>query len=216
MASDRQQQNNTVFVYVATFDDSVEVGEVQPAIRNEEIQRCSDLLTKQQRYCVWQLLDFALREQFGKGVSDFEFTVTNGKWYCDGGVYFSLTHSGHVVAVAVNNDDVGVDLEAVSSFAGHANDGKFIARVLTDAEAIEFAKLSPERQIKALAELWTRKESLFKLNGGANFVPKLIDTAVSHSQCHALEIDSTLYSLAVATEMARNVEFKAMEIANLK
>ena len=215
MVNDRNQLNSTVYVYVATFDDSVEVRDVQPAIRNEAVQQCGDLLTKQQRYCVWLLLDYALHERFGKSVGEGNFTVEpTGKWKCDNGVCFSLTHSGHVVAVAVNNDEVGVDLEAVSSFASHANDGKFFERVLTDTETIEFAKLSPEQQAKALAELWTRKESLFKLNGGANFVPKLIDTAVANSQCQMLEIDGALYALAVATERACNVELKVIKTSD--
>lgn len=199
MSTVNSQLNSGVSVYVAKFDESVEVREVQPALRNEAIQRCKDKLTRQQRYCVWRLLDYALKRQFGKGVEDFNFTVEdNGKWRCDSDVYFSLSHCDNVVAVAVSRKEIGVDIEAVESFTHHATDCKFIERVLTDDEMGSFESISPEQQPQALAEMWTQKESLFKLAGGMVFVPKTIDTLARQVNCQVLQIDGKDYALAVA------------------
>lgn len=200
MSTVNSQLNSGVSVYVAKFDESVKVHEVQPALRNEAIQRCKDKLTKQQRYCVWRLLDYALKLQFGKGVEDFNFTVQdNGKWRCDSDVYFSLSHCYNLVVVAVGRTEIGVDIEAVESFARYATNCKFIERVLTDDEMGSFESVSPEQQPQALAEMWTQKESLFKLAGGMVFVPKTIDTLAQQVNCQVLQIDDKVYALTVAT-----------------
>lgn len=212
MSTVNSQLNSGVSVYVAKFDESVEVREVQPALRNEAIQRCKDKLTRQQRYCVWRLLDYALEFQFGKGVEDFNFTVEdNGKWRCDSDVYFSLSHCDNVVAVAVDCEKIGVDIEAVESFTRHATDCKFIERVLTDDEMDSFECISPEQQPQALAEMWTQKESLFKLAGGMVFVPKTIDTLAQQVNCQVLHIDGNAYAVAVATVSCDAVQTHIVE-----
>lgn len=212
-----RQNNRTVFVYVAAFDKSVVVREVEPALRNESIQQCKDPLTKQQRYCVWRLLDYALKQRYGKGVKDYNFTVTNGKWACDE-VYFSLTHCDNVVAVAVGSDNVGIDVEAVEHFSRHVDDSKFVERVLTADEMGKYINLPPEQKAQALAILWTRKESLFKLDGSGAFSPNSIETNLGNEQslssltrpaplaqrslmscCGTVLIGEKEYALAVAT-----------------
>lgn len=214
-----QQNNDTVVVFIAKFDKAVEVREVKPALRNEVIQRCTDTLAKQQRYCVWLLLDYALRQRFGKGVADLNFSVdANGKWHCDG-VYFSLTHCDRIVAVAVCHEQVGIDIEAVASFNRYAADGKFVERVLTNGERAEFESISAKQRPQALATFWTRKESLFKLEGGGTFVPKLIDTICkqqSNMHCQFLHIDGVEYSLAVAMAGNGAVDVKVVEDESIK
>lgn len=191
--------DDSVFVYIVKFDKSVEVREVQPAIRNEAIQRCGDTLTKQQRYCAWRLLDYALVQRFGKGVADYDFTVgANGQWRCNG-AHFSLTHCNNIVCVAVCNQPVGVDVEAVANFAKYVDDCKFAERTLTHDEIACIQTVAPEVRAQALAETWTQKESLFKLAGGRTFVPSSIDTTRCKSHSQLFRFDGTDYALAVAT-----------------
>ena len=207
------KNQDTAFVYVAKFDDAVEVRSVQPAIRNEAIERCSDKLTKLQRYCVWRLLDYALTRHFGKGVADFHFEVdSNGKW-SSSEVCFSLTHCNHAVAVAVCSEPVGVDIEAVSSFVNKACDDKFVLRVLAASEIAQLNVTPQAQSARLLTEIWTQKESLFKLSGGKTFVPGCIDTAASTTHCQFLQLDGADYALSVATPSNIAVQVQVVDVS---
>lgn len=168
-----------VRVYVAQFDGEVEVRPVTPSFRNAQIQSCSDRLTKLQRYCVWRLLDYALRDTYGDGVESFNLAQDeNGKWRCDKGVYISLSHSGHVVAVAVSKHNVGVDIELAERFAErqHATRKNLAERILCEREIAKYNEENPLLQDQLLLSFWVKKESLFKLDGGRVFVPSSFDT----------------------------------------
>ena len=212
MSANNSKLNNTVMVYVSSFDSNTVVGEVEPAIRNDIIRKCSDTLIKQQRYCVWQLLDYALRSCYGKGVKDLNFYIDDsGKWNCSNGVYFSLAHCNNVVAVAMCNHCVGVDVESVENFVGHVNDEKFTGRVLTEGEQKLLQNVPIERRAETLAEMWTKKESIFKLQGGKAFVPKSIDTANVATHSQLLTINGEQYALSVVTHVDCDVSISAVD-----
>ena len=183
-------------VFVAGFDGNAEVKPVMPAARQRYIDSCNDGQAKRQRYCVWVLLDYALKQTVGKGVDELSFTVdSNGKWHCDGGIDFSLSHCGKVVAVAVSARPVGVDVEAVNEPRFNL---RLANRILTEREQALFDKLPQERQPQALLEFWTKKESLFKRDGGKTFVPSAIDTTVCDAHCLTVAIENKQYVIAVA------------------
>ncbi|MCH5151665.1 MAG: 4'-phosphopantetheinyl transferase superfamily protein [Clostridiales bacterium] len=191
---------STVYVYVANFDKNVQVKPVQPSIRNQAIQRCTDILTRQQKYCVWQLLDYALKQHYGNGVDGFNFNVSgNGKWSCNANANFSLSHSNNVVVVAIFAHKVGVDVEAVSSFSDRSSDEAFVNRVLNNIERQQLMICEPSRRSQTLALLWTHKESVFKMEDGPYFAPKSIDTTKRPANTRLLEIDGNRYALSVAT-----------------
>ena len=183
-------------VFVAGFDGGVDVKPVAPAARQRYIESCNDGQAKRQRYCVWVLLDYALKQTVGKGVDELSFTVdTNGKWHCDGGVDFSLSHCGNVVAVAVSAQPVGVDVEAVKE---HRFNLRLANHILTGREQALFDKLPQERQPQALLEFWAKKESLFKRDGGKTFVPSAIDTTTNNSSCLSIVMNDEQYTIAVS------------------
>ena len=203
MSTNNSKLNTAVMVYVSTFDSDQACGEVKPASRNEAIQRSTDRLAKQQRYCVWKLLDYALHDCYGKGVGEMDLYLDdNGRWNCRNGVDFSLAHSNNVVAVAIFNHAVGLDLEAVSRFARHVDNDVFVQRVLTDGEQRLLRNVSREHKTELLAKLWTQKESIFKLESRSAFVPNRIDTTTQSATCQLLTINGELYALSVATHPA--------------
>lgn len=203
MQANNAKLNNCARVYVATFDSEVVVGEVEPDIRNQWIQRSTDWTTKRQRYCVWRLLDYALRDCYGKGVDSFTFTVECGKWKCDG-VRFSLSHCNNLVAVAVSDSEVGLDVEAVASFAERAHKDGFLARILTDNEQRLVKSTPVDHREQVLAQIWTKKESYYKLRGGISFAPKRIDTAQFAPYCEIVTVNGEEYALAVATNVTQD------------
>ena len=213
ISKDLHLNASTVYVYLANFDKNLQVKPVQPAIRNQAIQRCTDILTRQQKYCVWQLLDYALRQHCGKGVDGYSFNVSsNGKWSCNANAQFSLSHSNNVVAVAISAQKVGVDIEAVSSFGERANDEAFINRVLTSDERQRLMLCEKSRRSQKLALLWTHKESVFKMSDNPYFAPKSIDTAKRPADSRLLEIDGVQYALSVATQGKVLIEITQSEV----
>ena len=213
MQTNISKLNNTVIVYIASFDSGVAVGAVEPSIRNEMIQRCTDTLTQQQRYCVWKLLDYALLECYGKGVKDFNFYIDdNGKWNCRNGVHFSLTHCNNVVAVALCNHFVGVDVESVANFERHVASTEFAERILTDNEKELLQNTSAVHKTEMLAQLWTKKESFFKLSSRKEFAPKSIDTTKLAIHSQSLTINGEQYALAVARYIPSKIELRFKQI----
>lgn len=213
MPKNNPKLNTTIMVYVSTFDSDVVVGDVEPAIRNELIQRCTDTLTKQQRYCVWQLLDYALRDCYNGGVKDFNIYVdNNGRWNTHNTVEFSLAHSNNVVAVALCNHFVGVDIEAVERFTHLVNNDSFVKRVLTDNEQLVLSNTPADKRAEMLATMWTKKESFFKLRSRSAFVPTSFDTTVKPAHSQLVTIDGIQYALSVARYIPSKIEVKQVEI----
>lgn len=181
-------------VYVAEFDENVEVAPVQPPLRNEAIEACSDPLAKRQRYCVWLLLDYALKQSAGKGVDELRFALDGGKWSCDGGVEFSLSHCGNVVAVAVAERPVGVDVERLD--AERFNE-RLAKRILNERELTVYNSTAQEQRPQMLAAAWTQKEALFKRDGGKTFVAKEVDVASANGSSTIVTFGSGRYVLSV-------------------
>lgn len=208
----QQHTTDGVFVYVAEFDDGVEVKDVLPSVRNEAIAEARDPKLKRQRYCVWRLLDYALRDVVGKGVADLTFAKNEfGKWSCEV-AHISLSHSAHAVSVAVSvTEGVGVDLE----FVDNANfNSRLAERILTQKELFVYNNVTREEQVRLLAEFWTKKEAIFKRVGGAVFSPSAIDTQNDSIFSQFLHLSDGTCCLAVST--ANNLPVVFRPIVNLE
>ena len=79
----------------------------------------------------------------------------NGKPYFEGAPFFNISHSGNIVAVAISDKEVGVDVQKETVVSKKVMD-KFFSE-----EEREYIK---KGEITA-ASLWSVKESIFKYNG---------------------------------------------------
>ena len=107
------------------------------------------------------LLRAVLCDRLNVQNSELEFFVTeNGKPYLkDHKVYFSISHTASLVAVALSNSEVGVDIEAVRPLK-HNGYTKF----LTADEQIYIGADSTWSE-QRFFEVWTKKEAYFKRFG---------------------------------------------------
>ena len=81
-----------------------------PLVRKQYVTSISDEKRRKQSVFIWLLLEYVLKESCGK--SDYTFFVENGEWLAkDCEFHFSLSHSDNIVAVAISNGCVGVDVE---------------------------------------------------------------------------------------------------------
>ena len=122
-------------------------------------QRLSKKKNKQlfrQSHLAYCLLLKVLREEFSISNSEILFTDT-GKPYLENGPYFSISHSGDYIAVAVSSREIGVDIEEISDFKESVADKYFSE---TEREYI----FKGNKNINFF-KLWTAKEAIIKKQG---------------------------------------------------
>ena len=154
-------------LYIAFIPDKP-VEKVYPPERQEYIQSTSNEVLRNQRYFVWKLLEYALKNSFGFDFKEMKFNLNKqGRWECDK-CYFSLSHSNNVVAVAVSDSLVGVDIES----SNRSVSDTLYKKILTDKEISEYINMEKSEQKNYLIKKWTAKESLFKIGESKVFHPK--------------------------------------------
>lgn len=193
---------NDVFVYVAKFPFQTDDDSIFPPERRREIESCANETVRAQKFFVWKLLEYALEKSFGLNMKTLSFFTERGRWSCSA-CDFSLTHCDRLCAVALSENRVGVDLQAVES-------ERFIKlgdKILTARESETLKSLPDHIRGREISLLWTKKEALFKREGGAVFVPKNIETDGGHFAVKTVCEGGMEYFLTVATAPAQGVTF---------
>ncbi len=172
---------------------------VYPPRRDAEIRNCGHDGLRAAKHAAWQLLAFAGRKSLGLDTDRLTFRKTrSGRWTCDE-MFFSLSHTDSVAAVAVSNAPVGVDLEETDRlsrrFTGDSVQ-ELYDRFLTDGE-----KQLYQPTDEGFLTCWTRKEALYKRTGKGAFHPQRVDTAGAEARTFRIKGDRALI-LSVSGEHA--------------
>lgn len=81
-----------------------------------------------------------------------------GKPFLAGGPYFSISHCRHAIAVAIDSQPIGIDVESVRPLRQ-----ELVVKTMNSSEqALIAASEHPNRTFTAL---WTQKEALLKMRG---------------------------------------------------
>lgn len=155
--------------------------------RREEIENIGDLKEKCRKYYSWKLLQFALAKRGMDIKKQNFFRNKNGKWFAND-VCFSISHTQNIVAVAVADCEVGIDIE---------KSDRTVDKALFDKIACEEEKeafFSPA--IKDILTLWTKKEAIFKRNGEEIFIAKDINTLAENVQTIVTEDKELIISVS--------------------
>ena len=102
-----------------------------------------------------------ISEEYNIPKSEIIFSVSDrGKPYCKSHphIYFSLSHSGNFVALAISDKEVGIDIEKFRPAKEN-----LINRICSQNE-IDAISLSKKTHIK-FTEIWTKKEAYLKALG---------------------------------------------------
>ncbi len=192
-------------VYVAEIPQNISLTRLYPKKRNAEVEACKNERVRLEKYCVWKLLELAVDRSFGLKLEDLDFKKDkNGKWSADK-LFFSLSHSNGVVAVAVSRKPVGVDVEALVSIRGD----KLQNRVFSPSELEEYNSLAEEHKKLFMLEMWTKKESEFKRSGGGSFSPALTHTTATKTV--QFEHMGNIYMLSVANDDLERLKFHGID-----
>ena len=135
-----------------------------------------DFKRKKQSVLVWKLLSFCLEKYFS--IEKPTYSLSNdGVWSLeDKSFLFSLSHSENFVAVAISDNNIGVDVE------------KYDDKILKLRNKFDYQG-DDKLVISLLTTEWTKRESLFKAKFGNNFFNKDL-----------CDEDGNIYCLTVCTD----------------
>ena len=195
-------------VYYARIPHEGAVEAVYPDEREQEIATCRNERVKREKYYVWRLLEYALEQSLGVSLREAAPRKNDNKKWVSDACFFSLSHSGDVVAVAVSLAPIGVDVEGTEReryemIADH---------IFSDAERAHYETLEESAKMRFVMAAWTQKESLFKRADERVFAPKSYDVLKADVQTHEICVDGRSYFLSVASEKVQSLRIKNVTI----
>ena len=190
-----------VDIFTAEMPEDCKICELSPRERNAEIIAANNPRIKREKYCSWRLLRYALERSLGIKMENETFTKKqNGKWVSEG-CYFSISHSGSLVAVAVSRAPVGIDVESHNAPIKE----RFADKILTGREHREYLSLPDSERRGYLISKWTEKEAEFKRTEEGCFTPGKIEIDKAELYSKTVEQGGERYTLSVATKTPERV-----------
>lgn len=142
--------------------------------RDAEIRQAKSKKVRSQKYLSWMLLAFAYSYRYGRDLDFSKFKKDQyGKWTCES-FYFSISHSGNLVAAAISDSPTGLDIEQCRKLRHPEG---IITKVLTQEEQALYPLNTALQKEQSLFKAWTLKESIFKALGSGFFEPGTVNTA---------------------------------------
>ena len=111
----------------------------------------------------------------------------HGKPFIEGGLHFSISHCKEGIAVAVDDEPVGIDIEAIR----HA-DEDLIKRTMNEQER-------QNMDDRAFTRLWTQKEAIVKAQGtGITSFEQLQSVGAQNAEYRIQTIENEKYIYSIA------------------
>ncbi len=192
-----------ILLLLSRIPNDIVIDEIYPPSRYEEIMRCNNPHVRAEKYFVWKLLEQGVRDKFGIALEELDIVKNkNGKWETEK-LYFSISHSKKMAAVAISDEAVGVDIEAISRYTRRIE-----THMLTEKEMSEAMALDDENRKRYVIEKWTQKESIFKTLDKPAFVPVSIETDNFPVKTEIICVDGEEYALSVCGNSLDDIEIK--------
>ena len=114
-------------------------------------------------------------------IGEMEFLYNeHGKPYLAGGPYFSISHCKEGIAVALDDEPIGIDIESIR----HA-DEELIRRTMNADEQRLIANANANAD-RAFTRLWTQKEAVVKMLGTGIESFEQLQNILSESRDHEI------------------------------
>lgn len=111
-------------------------------------------------------------------------------------IHFSLSHTKNAIAVAIDRQPVGIDIEAIVS-AARIEDSHFLERTMSADEQQRIRAAAEPRVL--YTELWTQKEALSKAIGSGLNIDTLPELLQQPSEFSIRSAHTDAYAYAVAS-----------------
>jgi len=142
------------------------------------------------QYCClksWLMLEEGMKT-FNFQLSTFNYEK-NGKPYVENGPYFSISHCKTAIAVAIDDQPIGIDIESIRQA-----DEDLIERVMNEQERLAISELG----MREFTRLWTQKEAIVKAQGTGIVSFEQLQSIIDNreSNIETIENENYIYSLA--------------------
>lgn len=136
----------------------------------------------------------------------------HGKPYFEGrdDLFFSISHCGSAVAVAVDDEEVGVDIEEVKRYKE-----RMVNYVLNEDEINEIKDKEITDKRESFIDIWTKKEAVFKLLG-TGITHEIKDILKNNSGINVVSKKVGDRYLSVATRKVIDNEDVRIEFVNIE
>ena len=152
------------------------------------------------RFCC--LKSWLMLQELIGSFADWQYNE-HGKPFIERGPFFSISHCKTGIAVAVDDQPIGIDIEHIRTA-----DKELIERTMNDEEIqlIANAKANTDR---AFTRLWTQKEAVVKAQGTGiesfeqlqTILSKSHDHEITRPQISTFEKENYIYSIAYYGEL---------------
>ncbi|WP_303868878.1 4'-phosphopantetheinyl transferase superfamily protein [Acetobacterium wieringae] len=163
-----------------------------PAERQQKTLTYRQKLDQKLSVLGYVLLSYGLKNEYGISEKiQFSYTAKGKPLLTDyPQIHFNLSHCKNGVICAIHTCDVGVDIEAISSY-----DAQLAEYVCNEHELKQINK--SDNKALAFTKIWTKKESLMKQNGlGLRDDLKTIDTIDSEAVTLVDPDEAYVFSIA--------------------
>lgn len=189
-------------VYIDKISNYTFCEDVYPLERLSEILSCKSDKVKRQKYASWKLLEYALKYSFNLEIKNLKFTKTNsGKWVSDE-VFFSISHSDDLVAVAISKAPVGIDVERLKKMQPNIQE-----KILTVNELEYYKTLDDTEKNDYLIKCWTGKESVYKILDNTTFNPAKINLCDYTVKTDLLSVENKDYCFSITAFSTNEIKF---------
>lgn len=142
-------------------------------------------------------------------IDEHEFIYgANGKSYLqEGKSFFNLSESGDYVAIALSNQEIGIDIEKIVS----VTDMNLLAaeRIFTPNECLWMRETKTQERF---FYLWTQKESILKAGGRGFFLdPKAVDNFGESWHTQSEVFDNHIICCAARVQLAMKIQVALIE-----
>ena len=189
---------------IAIWDDmsqctEAEVKRMMPLVSEQRRQQALQYKHVFGQYCCLQSW-LMLQNLLGHTPSEWRYNA-HGKPFFTGEeatTYFSISHCREAIAVAIADQEVGIDIESIRSAKT-----ELVARVMNEAEQAQISQsANPDRMF---THLWTQKEAIVKWQGtGIEEMEKMYDVrrtmydvpfTMSDVRCETIEKEKYIYTI---------------------
>ena len=144
-----------------------------PMERQREIEKIKNPTVRREKYFAWKLLEKAVRLGMRLDFKSLKFNrLEDGRWLSPD-FYFSISHSGGALAVAISSEPLGIDIEPL----GRGFSEGLVRRYFTEGEKEHYCASSEEHKEECALRIWTAKEAYFKSLSRDKFEPSRVDTS---------------------------------------
>ena len=175
---------------IAIWDDmsqctEAEVKRMMPLVNEQRRQQALQYKHVFGQYCCLQSW-LMLQNLLGHTPSEWRYNA-HGKPFLTGSddtTYFSISHCREAIAVAIADQEVGIDIESIRPAKT-----ELVARVMNEEEQAQIRQsVNPDRMF---THLWTQKEAIVKWQGiGIEGMEKMLDV-----RCQMSDVGCTMYDV---------------------